>query len=266
MFLKQAKASTDVRMAHGCPTLKPFGSAYGNRYHKGISNADLDILNTFVTVLREPRERFMSNFCDGMQHHHGLSEDLKQSLSFKMTHNGKFDNVSAVQESLQAYVDESKITRGCYVRMLTGFMCSEADIVVDEDLTKEAIKNLDQFLFVGTSEDYTKTVRVFLQTMATAAHAVDVATFVVNEGANVADYRYELQEADRVELRIVGEGSHNTACERVARMLLVTGKVKYNDPFDDAVYERAKALFESFTMNVTVTKPTTNVNVTHSGS
>jgi hypothetical protein len=250
-FLKQAKSSTDVRMAHGCPTLKPFGSAYGNRYHKGVSGGEKDMLNTFVTVLRPPRERFMSNFCDGLQHHHGLSEEHKENLGFKMTHNGKWDNVSAVQESLQAYVAESKITFGCYVRMLTGSMCSDADVVVDEALTQEAIANLDQFLFVGVSENYTSTVEVFLKTVASAAHAVDAGTFVVNEGVQPADYRYELSSPDRVELRVVGEGSHNVACEKIARMLLATGKVKYADKFDQQVYDHAKKLFQKFAANAT---------------
>jgi hypothetical protein len=193
-------------------------------------------------VLRRPKERFVSNFCDGPQHHHGLSEDARLDLSVALGDITKLDNMTRWMEGMAHYAAQP-YSRGCYVRMLTGSMCSDADVVVDEALTKQAIANLDQFLFVGVSESYPKVVDAFLRVAATALPHVDPSTFQVNQGKAQDEWAYRLQPAVRVEKTVIAEASHNVACEKLAHMMVNTGKVRYEDPFDQQVYDHAKELF-----------------------
>jgi hypothetical protein len=246
-FLKQAYSAKNVRMAHGCATLEPDGTAHGNRFHKGLSAKDMDRLQTYVTVLRPPRERILSNYCEGATGHHGLSPELQKELRDHMVERADWIDDEAVRNSLSFYLAQP-YSRGCYVRMLTGSMCSDADVVVDEALTKQAIANLDQFLFVGVSENYTSTVEVFLKTVASAGHIVDPTTFQVNQpvgsagGAGMSSslsHRLKLQPAHHLELRMKGEQSHNAQCEGAVGLLAP----KVEDAFDQQVYDHAKKVF-----------------------
>jgi len=173
-----------------------------------------------------------------------MSEEQKLDMSLAIGDVNNMDNITRWKVGLAFYAEQS-YSRGCYVRMLTGSMCSDADVVVDQELTDRAIKNLDQFLFVGTSENYTATVDAFLRVAATALPAVDPSTFHANHGVAEDRWTYRLQPAARIEKTIVAELSHNLECERAADIMVHTGKVKYDDPFDQAVYERAKVLFET---------------------
>lgn len=236
--------STDVRMAHGCPVLKPTGSSIGNRYHKPVNSNEFSKLNTFVTVLRHPKERFISNFCDGAPHHHGLNDELKNEMQLKLTHGNKFDNLTAVHESLSHY-NSLHYVYGCYVKMLTGFMCSDADVVVNEELTKKAIENLNKFLFVGISVNYQHTVNSFISLMSTAVHVIDPSTFKINKNKNPDEYIYKLSKPDSIEYKIIGENSHNTNCEKIVKMLIDTKKILYNDTYDELIYNHAYYLFKT---------------------
>jgi len=236
-FLRQAELSSGVRMAHGCATLEPEGSAYGNRFHRPVDTADLRRLQTFVVVLRPPGERMLSHFCEGPQGHQGLTDEQAADLRTKVLDRRDYVDDEAVLASVSFYLAHS-YSRGCYVRMLTGSMCSDADVVVDQELTDRAIKNLDQFLFVGTSENYTATVDAFLRTVVRAKHIVDPTTFVGGETS------VSFRAAHRRELQMKGQLSHNVPCEQALDTLLLTGQLlPPADPFDQQVYDHARTMF-----------------------
>ena len=92
-------------MAHGCPVLQPSGTSYGNRYHDGLTVKDIESdLDTYVTILRDPTTRFVSSFCEGMTHHHGLSHQLKTQVNAVFNHDANWKtNETAIIKNFKHY-------------------------------------------------------------------------------------------------------------------------------------------------------------------
>ena len=155
-FTDKVHQHTELRTYKGCARLFPneLSTYHGTRWHLPLFKRDFSNLQSFVTVLRNPRSRTISSFCDHMH-----MDGMKKTEGLRVK--AKIQEISDSQSATMCKDASHPNTRGCYTKMLTGHGCFE-NVTLTSVLLKQAIKNLSLFSFVGILEDYEKSVDLFL--------------------------------------------------------------------------------------------------------
>lgn len=226
---KAAKAKRTLGTYKGCAKLLPHHlSTYrGTRWHHPLMKGDFDNLASFVTVLREPRTRAVSSFCNYM-HTDGMKKHEAMRVQAMIAERNISNSPTACQDTFNDYLSWPN-SHGCYTKMLNGHGC-HANMTLTNEMVHSAISNLKKFSFVGILEDYSKSVDLFL---------------AMNK-QNVT------RGALRVEKMKVRPGHTNTECvpaQDGVNFCLNTDMTiisrNFKDDYDQQVYEYAKQRFYS---------------------
>ena len=275
-FMEYAKISTHTKLQFGCVQMKPKGSAEGSRNHDPIdvSDIEMDKIKNYVTLLKEPSSRIIASFVDGLQGD-GLSIELKQELMNKMDFEygygkerrddgwkgkwGQSESLCLKNFNIFATFPSSY---GCYTKMLNGYACM-SNITITQNMVDDAIELMKQFLFVGLTEDYELSVKMFLN-KAFQSDAVDPTTRLIynnsnsnNSNTDNSNNKKDLQLQQKVagmenvnikhiqlhdsELIHMKTGSH--LCAPILTHLLELKNLNYTDPYDSIIYKEAMRLF-----------------------
>ncbi len=222
-----AKANEHVKLVtyKGCAILWPYNlSTYkGSRWHREL--VDLTEVQNYVTVLREPRARTLSGFCDYM-HMDGMKRGEGQILKDKLQAKIAAKSPHLCQDMFDEYVAYPN-TYGCYTKMLNGYGCY-ANITLTPTMVATAKHFLDSFSFVGVLEQYDRSVKLF---------------FKMSGGA-------VLQPPLQIETTQIRKRASNYCNPMVHKKFCMNKDMKaiaarYHDPFDSEVYAHAKSRFEA---------------------
>ena len=176
-------------------------------------------LSRVAMMLRDPRQRILSAFFDGM-HAEGMSDSKQNAAPWR--------NASLpITSKILAYSQHPDII-GCQVKMLNGLECA-APVEVNQSLLDTAKKRLRKLFFVGIFEEYSTSLERFHRDMGhgTKPHAIEMVpsrSFRSRLPLNPSRW----SESD-FEL--------NSTYSELSKVL-----VDYVDPWDSVLYREAVAL------------------------
>jgi hypothetical protein len=215
-LLKSNERDFSLAVAYGCVSVehpeRPNTCKLKTNHHRPIpSNLNISSHHT-ITMLRDPRDRAISAFLDGM-HHEGMENDDFESIK-KTNFSG--NSIHQLLHLSERYLHHPAI-KGCQMKMLLGYECNSkelnlSDELIDVELIDRAKALLNQFFFVGIFENYRKSVELFHK-MA-GAQTIPLP---------VEYYQYR-------------EGDHKKAD-------FLRSKVNFQDPYDEAIYLEAQRIF-----------------------
>ena len=271
-FVEHAQVSTHTILQFGCVVMKPEGSHDGNRHHDPINTHDMEkgLIKNFVTVLREPTSRIISSFCDNM-HLEGLNTSIRKDLMNQMDFNYHFGSNNKIRNDgwpgRWGKIEKKCVSNfyiyarfppcyGCYTKMLNGYDCM-SNITITQNMVENAIILLKQFLFVGLTEDYELSVKIFLN-KAFQSDVFDPTTRLgykenhSNSNDNDNTISSSLQQKltrienvnimpHEIEFSHFRPGSH--LCSPILKKLANEKKLNYTDPYDSIIYKEAIKLF-----------------------
>jgi len=188
---------------------EPIYHEYGNHYNT--------LQFKMITIIRKPKNRFISSCLDGM-HHEGMKDkDYKNMiLNLKNIDNNtkKLVYKDRLLNKLQ-YLTNLTEFYGCQVKMLNGVPCLSKLLVsngFNQSAIDFAIERLNQYMFIGIFERYEDTVNMlhFYANVSTSPHPIELIK-VRSMDIDIENYIYE--------------------------------RLYYNDPYDTQLYDAALNIF-----------------------
>lgn len=252
----------------GCAVLYPYNlSTYkGSNWHSEITNFTNNNINNHITILRNPKKRLISSFCDFM-HFEGMKKlegnliryNLYKKLNLilydnnvinnnNMTllnnnyinNNFKFNNIiineyitniennyKLCQVVFDYYISFFPNNYGCYTKMLNGYGCYSNN-TINANMVNIANHLLNDFAFVGILEEYNKSLKLF---------------YKLNED------KILLPPLDIETLKIRQRNSNFCRPLKYVNICMNTDMNiianKYHDPYDTQVYKHARNKFRN---------------------
>lgn len=259
----------------GCVVVKPNGTADCSRGHTPISG----LYENYVGIFRKPVDRCDCSFCcftvyistssslffgflalclffrlisgfEDAVHSEGMSYEEKQAIK------SNFMDKPPRQGSNQTknHIEMTKFcvhnfnvwathphNHGCYVKMLTGNECHGMVDLTDSMLEK-AIATLKQFRFVGVLEDYEMSVRLFLKYV----HRNWDSLYNPPKSLRHGQYAESAPVQPPFPVEVAKHREAHNQCTIHLAEALKLGLLKYDDPYDEAIYKLALDLYDGF--------------------
>jgi hypothetical protein len=130
---------------------------------------------------------------------------------------------------------------GCYVKMLTGNEC-HGMVELTDDMLADALATLKKFRFVGLIEEYTMSVEVFLKFVHFNWDTIHTPKKKISPG----EYNETAPVLPPFPLEVEKHREAHNPCASHLQEAHKMGLLKYDDPYDAAVYELAAELYEGF--------------------
>jgi hypothetical protein len=226
-----------IETKHGCAELKSginpkthLLSCHIRTFgHKPYSPAFPFRQKQALVVLRHPKSRVFSALIDGV-HREGMKyedydnlrtrmiNDTRSRELFQYQYPGVRETVMIFVYSAFVYINDPMII-GCQTKMILGHHCADSNFIlptnpVNITLIEEAKKRLKQFYFVGNFEEYQKTIELFHQISSNGTTTPSVIELL------------PIRQSNQLLSRILQYYFSN-----------------YSDPYDDAIYEEGKRIF-----------------------
>ena len=220
-FMYKADRHTHLTTYKGCATLNPGATYRGTNWHHPFRN--MHEVNKYITILRNPKRRTFSSFCDYM-HMDGMKGSDKERILSQLNY---APTPEACVQNYNAYMSANS-NIGCYTKMLNGYECCES-VKLTAGMVRTAKHFLKHFFFVGILEDYDNAVKLFLKmnkdTVFQPYHEVEMTKVRASEGRCCPVFKNRFN---------CGPHLKNSS-------LLYP----YDDPFDNEVYAFALQRFEA---------------------
>lgn len=189
----------------------------GMHDHKPLSHDPKTSTQQIMTMIRHPNTRIISAYTDAM-HHEGISEPM-----WERTRKTQIDDIAAQETDKYAQVLKSAmlymnmtVMHGCQTKMLLGRECASSHNLPSNAI-EMATARLRNFFFVGLTEQYERSLRLFHELANMSTVPTDVELFPQRVKSTHPYYKYISAHFD---------------------------EIQYSDPIDSGLYEIAKQIFE----------------------
>jgi len=207
IYYHRTKPGQPKKYNHEDSNHDPIYHEYGNHYN--------NLKFKMITVIRNPKNRFISSCLDGI-HREGMKEKdhINMTLHLKAIDSHHLDVKDRMLNKLQ-YLKSLPHFYGCQVKMLNGVPCVSKLLVsngFNQTAVDFAIERLNQYMFVGIFERYEDTVKMlhFYANISTTPHPIELI---------------KLRASDKVVANYINE------------------KLDFDDPYDSKLYEAALNIF-----------------------
>ena len=188
-----------------------------------------------VGLFRKPQQRVMSAYASGL-HHYGMKDSdstRMRNAVLEAARNG--DSLG----SLRTYVNWRGIP-SCQTKMVLGYKCASDEITLDSEDLRRAMDIVENdFLFVGITEDFDRSVCLF--------HAMLGGVVNPNEFKNsrptssnpfFKTLREKIGDESASSLKSLFQKSDKDLYDETALT-----RIQYADPYDEALYAHVRQLF-----------------------
>lgn len=207
IYYHRTKPGQPKKYIHEDSDHEPIFHEYGNHHNS--------LKFKMITVIRHPKNRFISSCLDGI-HREGMTEKDYRNMTATLNaiDNDRHHHRDKLLNRFQ-YLTTLSDFYGCQVKMLNGVPCVSKLLVsngFNQTALDFAIERLNQYMFVGIFERYEDTVNMlhFYANVSTSPHPIELI---------------KLRKTDTVIANFINE------------------RLKFHDPYDIKLYEAAVNIF-----------------------